>query len=148
MLTAMTFASIWLSGCARTVEIQVPNSDGKEFEACLIDPTTSYKPSPAEGHMPGGLVLGADANQVIKVAGGSDRLFVTNDQVTGDNLLSTDSAWATSLATRWHTSEAQLVQADSEAEQLWSHHVHQAFLTSYNQLSTPVLARLIQAAQS
>jgi hypothetical protein len=138
MLTPATFVCVWLTGCATTVEIQVPHSEGQEFEACLVDPTTSYKPSPAAGHLLSGLVLGSDANQVLRAAGGSDRLFVTNDQVTSAPPLSTDSAWASSLATQWHTSEAQLVRAGGEADQLWSHHVHQAFLSSYNQLSKPV----------
>jgi hypothetical protein len=138
IVSATLFTCASITGCATTVEIQVPHSEGDKFEACLIDPTVSYQPKPDVDAKKSALVLGLDANTVLRTAGGSDRLFVTKDQVKCPNGPSSDVSWAQAFVTPWHTSAAQLAKAESEAEELWCHNVHQAFLGSYNQLSMPL----------
>jgi hypothetical protein len=127
--------SIALTACSTSIELQVPQINSGQFVDCLKDPTTSYK---VISSAPALAVLGADLLDVATVTKDSVRLFVFDDpSMTAEGLELTDEKWAETDALQWHTTAADLTRAANTVDQLWSHPVHRAFLTSFNELAKP-----------
>jgi hypothetical protein len=135
LAAVLAMFSIVLTACSTNIELQVPQINSPEFVDCLKDPTTSYKLIKAARSLP---VLGADLDAVTKVTKGSARLFGFDDpSMATEGLELADDAWAQTAALQWHTTAADLTRAANTVDQLWSHPVHRAFLTSFNELTKP-----------
>jgi hypothetical protein len=130
-----------LSACSTLVEIQVPQSEIKNFGSCVAKPWTSYsRTKPAAGFNPALVTPTQLTLPVLDAA--NNQLFITNDQIsTSTEALLTDVKFEDSAEAQTITSSGafattgELAAAASDADAIWDSHVHQLFLRAFNDLS-------------